>query len=600
MGGVPALLLVIAAGITYGWQPDREGGVEYIIQVPPDQVERLEQIGEISSVIDPQVRGQVSRVIIRVGNGPVPKTTPANLTGRSAATRTLGGSELAILDDAPVPIPEMADGNIAEPIPGLESAQRSVLKPDTNSPQGASAYGYPGLPPTLGGTAPAANQGTSGISSPPGSQANSIFGPQPPSSTGAASASSGSIRVPPPATRSPAYNTGQVPPPFTGSDPQGDYARTRAGGPSTDPTNPRDNTWQDFPGVPSSTSAASNGQPMAGTSGAENPFRSSGSTNAASMNGASGYPATGSPSGSNGLAPSDTYGKLPSGFSFSGANGATGTNTAATRSSSAGLASGGAAVADMRLTPGQVAAGAWSIDPLTGQILDRQGQPMRAGILNTGSAAPTNSGNAFNYGSTPSQTSGTPQAGSGFPNYAANGNPTSSAGNRSASMNSSLGQPTAQSSGFDQSNNYGQGTMFGQGTNFGQNSGFGQVSNSRGIDPNQPLTRTIPADYGAVRASAGGETGFNDAAPVRRTSATSSGDATLGRLDPPSLTKQTDTTDSRESEGRRDVVAPQPLFNGLLLISLVANVYLIFWLKNLRLQFRDLVAAKRMAASSST
>ncbi|MAI73578.1 MAG: hypothetical protein CMM01_22130 [Rhodopirellula sp.] len=43
----------------------------------------------------------------------------------------------------------------------------------------------------------------------------------------------------------------------------------------------------------------------------------------------------------------------------------------------------------------------------------------------------------------------------------------------------------------------------------------------------------------------------------------------------------------------------QPLFNGLLLISIVANVYLIFWLKNLRLQYHDMVAAKRMASSTN-
>ena len=45
-------------------------------------------------------------------------------------------------------------------------------------------------------------------------------------------------------------------------------------------------------------------------------------------------------------------------------------------------------------------------------------------------------------------------------------------------------------------------------------------------------------------------------------------------------------------------MAAQPLFNGLLLISIVANIYLIFWLKNLRLQYHDMVAAKRMANSN--
>ena len=129
MGGVPALLLVIAAGITYGWQPDREGGVEYIIQVPPDQIERLEKVGEISSVIDPAVQGHVSRVIIRVGSGPVPRTTPANLSGRTAATARPLLSELARMDNAPVPLPQMAvpiaqvaEGRVPEPIPGLDDA----------------------------------------------------------------------------------------------------------------------------------------------------------------------------------------------------------------------------------------------------------------------------------------------------------------------------------------------------------------------------------------------------------------------------------------------------------------------------------------------
>ena len=47
-------------------------------------------------------------------------------------------------------------------------------------------------------------------------------------------------------------------------------------------------------------------------------------------------------------------------------------------------------------------------------------------------------------------------------------------------------------------------------------------------------------------------------------------------------------------------VTTQPLFNGLLLISIVANVYLIFWLKNLRLQYHEMVAAKRMASSNAS
>jgi hypothetical protein len=57
------------------------------------------------------------------------------------------------------------------------------------------------------------------------------------------------------------------------------------------------------------------------------------------------------------------------------------------------------------------------------------------------------------------------------------------------------------------------------------------------------------------------------------------------------------------SKDQSEFVQPktaQPLFNGLLLISFVVNVYLIFWLKSLRVQFHDLVIAKRMANSNGT
>ncbi len=53
-----------------------------------------------------------------------------------------------------------------------------------------------------------------------------------------------------------------------------------------------------------------------------------------------------------------------------------------------------------------------------------------------------------------------------------------------------------------------------------------------------------------------------------------------------------DPRDDSVGEKRRTTLAAQPMFNGLLLMSIVANVYLIFWLKNLRHQFHDLVASK--------
>ncbi|WP_417734501.1 hypothetical protein [Rosistilla oblonga] len=70
MGGAPLLLALAAITVDYGWQPDDKGGIEYIIQIPPGQ---LEQSGGFTSRIDPRVRGLVSRVVVRVGDGPLPQ-----------------------------------------------------------------------------------------------------------------------------------------------------------------------------------------------------------------------------------------------------------------------------------------------------------------------------------------------------------------------------------------------------------------------------------------------------------------------------------------------------------------------------------------------
>ena len=57
------------------------------------------------------------------------------------------------------------------------------------------------------------------------------------------------------------------------------------------------------------------------------------------------------------------------------------------------------------------------------------------------------------------------------------------------------------------------------------------------------------------------------------------------RLDPPSLADRATPASRTQPQ-----VAAQPFFNGLLLISFVANVYLIFWLRNLHQKYREMVA----------
>ena len=103
MGGLLALLAAVTMGVTYGWQPDGLGGVEYIIQVPPEKLEQLQSTGEITSAIDPEVRGQVTKIVVRVGHGDLPRVSP---------------KQPALEDRAAVDIPT------------LQSPTVEVLKPD--------------------------------------------------------------------------------------------------------------------------------------------------------------------------------------------------------------------------------------------------------------------------------------------------------------------------------------------------------------------------------------------------------------------------------------------------------------------------------------
>jgi hypothetical protein len=160
--------LAVALGITYGWQPDPgsdAGEVQYIVQISPDQVGRLSQLGDITSTIDPSIRSRVSRIVIRVGDGPVPKITPSRNQMRSGLERAATSGPFSANrntslsgDLAPIPIPEMPlDGHrqSLQPIAGIDSARSSgtsLMKPN---PDGFS------LPPSM---ADAANEAKTAFS----------------------------------------------------------------------------------------------------------------------------------------------------------------------------------------------------------------------------------------------------------------------------------------------------------------------------------------------------------------------------------------------------------------------------------------------------
>jgi hypothetical protein len=71
--GAFCLLLSLATGVDYGWQPAADGSLTYLIQVEPELVDELRQPGfAIESDIPDSLRG-VRRFKIYVGRGPVPR-----------------------------------------------------------------------------------------------------------------------------------------------------------------------------------------------------------------------------------------------------------------------------------------------------------------------------------------------------------------------------------------------------------------------------------------------------------------------------------------------------------------------------------------------
>ncbi|MFK8112291.1 MAG: hypothetical protein AB8B91_08815 [Rubripirellula sp.] len=593
MGGVPVLLKLIAMmGITYGWQPDNYGGVEYIVQVSPDDLQDIERLGEISSAIDPKVQGHVSRVIIRVGRGPLPRKTPPNL-----AQRSRNAADIAA-DYSAVPIPEMQDSRRAIPIAGVAS-QRGQRQAEVMKPQTGGGFNLPNLPSSLAGGQDASkslNQAGQELLQ----RGAEKFGNAASEATKAfQDAAAKSLR---------GQASRQAAPPFTGSDPNGTFARPRTNGPSTDPSGARNTTWNDFartrPGGPST-----------------NPVSNS---NAARPD----------PRAATGLGPSDAFGQMPRGTSFS-RNDTTNPFTDPSRTQpqaemfsqaqqialdrqrqqarldeeqrvrNATLAQTPVTGTDQDLTAAEIAAGAVKLDSYRRPI-DKYGRLVT--VSPTRSPATTSQFDP--YAEQRARLNGQSASSLGPPNPNLNAptnkplpgrtTPSLTAAEIEAQRMAQLQDQQRQQDLIRQQQEQALRSQQGQSfntpfTNNINQPSFNQLSperfatNQRQFEPQREQGLQAPSINQPIRNGNLAQTQSN---PTVFTNAPS---RVLER-DPPSLSNRPPQLESAISTRR---VAAQPLFNGLLLVSFVANIYLMFWLKNLRLQFRDMVAAKRLANSTT-
>lgn len=683
MGGIPTMLLMIAtAGVTYGWQPDRNGDdaadVEYLVQVSPAELAQLQRSelqksgssrpAQISSVIDPQVRGHVSRIVLRVGTGDLPRTLPAGLSNQRVAT----------------------------------------LKPD---PQGGGGFG---LPSSLQNSASnavngAANQlGNQAIdragraiqngADQAGQQANNLLDRIRGNTQDARTA--GRSLVAPPSTR-------------PGNNPLGNnranqtsspnpFAQPRTGGPSTSPTGQnsqtgRDNQWSRFAeqqqqqqqnsrGV--DASLASNGLRSSDTFGQmpnalQNPNASQ--NNGASQNSVlSGRDAGESPFSNRTGREQDSanvagaiYSQIDQtkrDFQYGlGNNSANNRNTAGTPSTRSGYQQPrsttsrstsldsyadrnqqgndyqGSTGRNPKLNRDQIAAGGWDFDDYN-RLVNRSGQLVRVDDRQPSFADRTGSGTSLNgYADTNNSQQparlGSPSlndrgrsnsgmTGNGMSNNGTSYNGTydrSLANNRTSTQSrDAWGQPIVNQ---DERDRYLREQDLRDRDRFASNSVtniVGTRDNLRGTDSRAtryPSTNNADRDsrYQDSRyPSSGSQYADLDEAGQRYAARVPDNRSTTQRptydrsaeVRQQGLNRSNNGTDFTPSPSPAPVsqagftptgslikpkpVAAQPLFNGLLLISIVANLYLIFWLKNLRVQFKDMVTAKRMASSTAS
>lgn len=147
MGGVPILLALAAVTVDYGYQPDGKGGVEYIVQVTPEEFEYAKKAGEISSTVDASVRGRVTRFVLRVGSDQLPRDAGPQPNPATVA-QAQGFESLADRDHVPIPeMPDTSRDDAAPPIPALAmQAPPAVTRAKPQEAPGMSMPGGSGTP----------------------------------------------------------------------------------------------------------------------------------------------------------------------------------------------------------------------------------------------------------------------------------------------------------------------------------------------------------------------------------------------------------------------------------------------------------------------
>lgn len=611
--GVTHVLMVALMGITYGWQSDDNGDVEYIVQVSPDELKQIDRLGEISSVIDPAVAGHVSRITIRVGSARLPRQTPPALVRAPRHPKSATPTQTVTTSDrSAIPIPEMQDRDRAIPI--RSSNVTAMMKPDPDNGSAAPGLQLPPFPgPASGPTQGFANEIDGASRSTTGFSNNGIDplanpNPNPFNNPGTRTNGGGQVSDPSRAAASPSRQPSL--PPFAVGNQTNNGASTFAGGPSTEPAKTRDQSWKDWAGPrPNGPSTAEVGSDRRQFTDPRTEIRS-----------AINAPST--PFGSSNGRTGGTFGQTPAGMTFPN-----GPNSNQSFSQDRVLSQQQQMELDRRTRASQnVVFGRQNNQK---SLFDRQRETFvpNTKVANTRDANDQRSGNNVGFPNKPKVSNQLnpnrqfatepPKAtdrrltqaelAAGARSFDRYGNLVDQNGRRISMAPLNSQQPDRRASiypqpGIDNRYDYAQSRARLEQPTPSRNDGNLDL---RQREPIQYERNRVPDPrdrrYQPTLAAQNGNRVGSTRTPFERDPRTSSKDprSEFDR-EPESQSDRISNAGgtSRLSEiprTARNHVAAQPLFNGLLLMSFVANIYLMFWLKNLRIRFRDMVAAKRVA-----
>ena len=121
-----AVLAVAVLGIDVGWQPLDEGGVEYIIQIEPDQVDRMLKFDDLISEVPKEL--DVRRYRITIGNEKLPR-----IANKTSPTNTAPAKE--VIAEGAIPaaatLPESAKTKTPTPADVEEPTEATPVEPET-------------------------------------------------------------------------------------------------------------------------------------------------------------------------------------------------------------------------------------------------------------------------------------------------------------------------------------------------------------------------------------------------------------------------------------------------------------------------------------